>query len=104
MAFKLSQLVGSTQAGPLTTNNLIETEITVRSGQSAAVGGLITNRATTEYNRLPAGAPTNPIISLYASKAFNSGHSQFVVFITPIIKSSASAGSEKIKQKFRLRD
>jgi pilus assembly protein CpaC len=104
VSFEVSALVGSTAAGPRTSKNFIETELSVRSGQSAAIGGLITNRANTGYNRLPAGAPTNPILSLYASKEFNRDQSQFVVFITPIIKSSASAGSEKIKQKFRLRD
>ena len=34
----------------------------------------------------------------------NQDQSQFVVFVTPIVKTSASSGSEQIKKKFRLRD
>jgi pilus assembly protein CpaC len=103
--FEISSLIGNTASGPLTSNNQMQTDIVVRSGQSAAVGGLITNRSSTDFNRLPANsAPQNPIISLLASRQFQRDQSQFVVFITPIIKSSASAGSEKIKKKFRLRD
>lgn len=102
MEFDISSLVGLTDQGPLTARNKITTDLVVRSGQSAAVGGLISNGTTTDYNKLPKGASENPIISLLASKAFQRNQSQFVVFITPIIKGSASAGSEKIKKKFRL--
>jgi pilus assembly protein CpaC len=90
-------------AGPFTNSNNMQTTIIVRSGQSAAVGGLIKNNSSTDYNKLPSGA-ANPLFRLYASKSFQRNQSQFVVFVTPIIKSSASAGSEKVKQKFRLRD
>lgn len=104
LEFDISSLVGLTTAGPLTSRNKITSDIVVRSGQSAAVGGLISNRAGTNYNKLPDGVGDNPIISMYASKDFQRDQSQFVVFLTPIIKSSASSGSEKIKRKFRLRD
>ena len=83
-------------------SNQINTSLIVRSTQSAAVGGLITNSAVTSYNKLPPDVSNNPIISLYASKDFTHGQSQFVVFVTPIVRSSASAGAEKIKKKFRL--
>lgn len=66
------------------------------------MGGLITNDSATNFNKLPANASANPLISLYASKDFRRNQSQFVVFVTPLIKSSASAGSDKIKRKFRL--
>ena len=101
--FAVKALVDQTAAGPLTSSREIKTIIVVRSGQSAAVGGLITNDTGTGYNRLPANASNNPLISLYASKDFRRSQSQFIVFITPIIKSSASSGVEKIKRKFRLK-
>lgn len=104
MEFALSNLLGTGQNGaPITSNNNISSSIIVRDRQSAAVGGLIRNSSFTDYNRMPANIK-NPIISLYASKGFQRKQSQFVVFITPVVKTSASAGSEKIKQKFRLRD
>lgn len=102
--FSVKNLLGITDQGPMISDNAIQTSLVVRSGQSAAVGGLITNSTGTDYNKLPKNVSENPIISLYASKSFQRNQSQFVVFITPIIKSSASAGSEKIKKKFQLRD
>ena len=104
MDFSIKNLLGITDQGPMVSNSALKTVIVVRSGQSAAVGGLIANTTGTDYNKLPKNVSDNPLISLYASKSFQRNQSQFVVFITPIIKSSASAGSEKIKKKFRLRD
>lgn len=100
--FAVKSLLGYTEQGPTTASREIQTVVHVKSGQSAAVGGLITNDSGTNYNKLPANVSKNPIFSLYASKDFRRNQSQFVVFVTPIIKSSASAGSEKIKQKFKL--
>lgn len=102
--FSVKSLIGMTAAGPMTSSREITTELVVRSGASAAVGGLITSDTSTGYNKLPANASTNPLISLYTSKDFRRNQSQFVVFVTPIIKVSASAGSENIKKKFKLRD
>jgi len=104
MQFSISTMLGTVQNGaPITSENVINSQVTVRDRQSAAVGGLIKNASSTGFNRNPAGA-TNPIIDLYASKDFQRDQSQFVVFITPVIKTSASQGSEQIKKKFRLRE
>jgi pilus assembly protein CpaC len=100
--FAVKSLLSYSDQGPLTASREIQTVLHVRSGQSAAVGGLISNDSGTNFNKLPAGASKNPLISLYASKDFRRNQSQFVVFVTPLIKSSASAGSDKIKKKFRL--
>lgn len=103
MEFSLSNLIGTANGAPITSANTIVSSVTVRDRQSAAVGGLIKNSSSTSYNRLPADVK-NPIISLYASKEFQRQQSQFVVFVTPIVKTSASSGAEQIKKKFRLRD
>ena len=100
--FSSSSLLENTARGPVTNSKEFKTTIMVRSGESAAVAGLLTNESATSYNRLPQNASRNPLISLYASKDFRRSQSQFVVFITPIIKSSASTGSEKIKRRFRI--
>ena len=102
MQFSVSNVVDFSSGVPITSENNINTTITVRDRQSAAVGGLISNMASTAYNP-PSGAK-NPIISLYASKEFQRKQTQFVVFITPVVKTSASAGAEAIKKKFRLRE
>ena len=102
--FAMKSLLGLTDSGPMISNSSMSTAIVVRSGQSAAVGGLIANSTGTDYNKLPKNNATDPIISLYASKSFQRNQSQFVVFVTPSIKASASQGAEKVKEKFRLRD
>ena len=88
MNFGVSSLVGQTNAGPQTTQREVKTSLVIRSGQSAAVGGLITSNSNKNYNRLPANSTANPLISLYRSKDFSRSQSQFVVFVTPIIKLS----------------
>lgn len=102
MTFAVSNVVDFSGAIPITAENNITTTITVRDRQSAAVGGLIRNEAATAYN--PPNGAKNPIISLYASKSFQRKQSQFVVFVTPVVKTSASAGSEQVKKKFRLHE
>ncbi|MES3037563.1 MAG: BON domain-containing protein [Bdellovibrionota bacterium] len=102
--FSISAMVGTTSGGqPIVSENMVNTGVTVRDRQSAAIGGLIKNSSSTGFNRTPSNV-SNPLISLLASKEFQRDQSQFVVFITPIIKTSASSGSEQIKKKFKLRD
>jgi pilus assembly protein CpaC len=79
----------------------VNTTISVRDRQSAAFGGIIKKSTETVY-----GAPTNDkaIITFNAKKEYARDNSQFVVFVTPIIKASASTGVEQVKKKFRLKD
>lgn len=100
--FLVSALLDMTEAGPVINQNNVNTVITVRSGKSAAIGGLVSSSSGTDYNKLPKSTSENPLFSLYASKNFRRDQSQFVVFITPAIKSSASENSDQIKRKFRL--
>jgi pilus assembly protein CpaC len=79
----------------------VSTTISVRDRQSAAFAGVIKKANDTGYG---APANENAIITFNASKEYTRNNSQFVVFVTPIIKSSASTGVEQIKKKFRLRD
>ncbi len=103
MNFELSSLQGFKNEAPIVARNEMSTAVSVRDRQSAAIGGLIKNDSSTNYNSPPDGQ-SNAIISLYASKDFQRKQSQFVVFVTPIIKTSASSGAEQIKKKFRLRE
>ena len=102
MQFSVSNIVDFSSGIPITSENNITTTVTVRDRQSAAIGGLIRNTSATAYN--PPNGVKNPIISLYASKQYQKKQSQFVVFITPVVKTSASTGSEQIKKKFRLHE
>jgi len=91
----------STPARSEATTTLVKTTISVRDRQSAAFGGIIKKDTDTGY-----GTPARPdaVITLEASKSYARNNSEFVVFVTPTIKSSASAGVEQVKKKFRLRD
>jgi len=103
MNFNIGSLVSISSAGPIISNNSVTTELSVRSGESAVVAGLIRNSQTMDYNKIPDQV-NSPLFSFYSSKAFQKNQSQFVVFVTPVIKSSASSGVDKVKEKFRLNE
>ena len=96
--------VSSPAATPsATTTRAINTILHVRDGSSAVIGGLISSSLQREYSNQP-GESRAPLFNLHSSKQYNTGRSQFVVFITPLIKSSSSVGVERIKRKFRLNE
>ena len=85
------------------TTRVLSTVIHVRDGSSAAIGGLISSILQRGYNDDPSsGTETPPIINLYSQKKYVTKKSQFVVFITPLIKSTSHLGVERIKKKFKL--
>lgn len=100
--------VGSSSP-PVTTNNSVNTTLVIKSTESAAIGGVVQNQSTTDYDANPnAGssgedAPT-PLFNLNRSKAYVSQKSQYVIFLTPEIIESASVGTEEIRKKFRRRE
>lgn len=81
----------------------VQTTISVRDRQSAAFGGVIKKSSETSFGA-PASENPNAIITFNAEKNYTRNDSQFVVFVTPIIKSSASAGVEQVKKKFRMQN
>ena len=85
-------------------SNNISTSINVRDGSSAAIGGLTSSFLNRAYNNKPSQPSGTPILDLHSAKNYNTKKTQFVVFITPIIKSSASVGVERIKEKFRVEE
>ncbi len=102
ITFQVDNLVGSAGGQPITTNRAISTRIHVQSGLSAVIGGIISNKTFSDYNREPPNAVKNPVFSFLSAKKFHRSQSQFIVFVTPIIKSSASSGVKRIKKKFKL--
>lgn len=79
----------------------VNTTISVRDRQSAAFGGIIKRKQVNDY-----GGPnrSDAFINLNQGKARTKSSSNFVVFVTPTIKSSASSGVDQVKKKFRLRE
>lgn len=92
---------------PQTLENKIQTEIVVKSQESAVIGGVVTNKTTTDFdksddpnNKVENGAP---LFSFIKSKKYSTNRSQFVMFITPEIIESAATGVSEIERKFRKR-
>ena len=101
--FTATNITGQTSSGPLTTNRKLQTSIRVRGGTSAVIGGLISSNIRKNFNRLPPGAGESPpLFTLLSSKNYDVSRSQFVVFITPTIITSASTGVNRVKKKFKL--
>ena len=98
----ISNLVGSAGGQPITTERTLTTSIHVQNGLSAVLGGLVSNQMFSDYNRAPPGQSKNPIFSFLASKKFSRAQSQFVIFVTPTIKSSASSDVKRIKKRFKV--
>ncbi|MBC7754130.1 MAG: hypothetical protein H7Z71_07840 [Moraxellaceae bacterium] len=87
--------------GSINSTTKVTTNITVRDRQSAAFGGIISKATNNDYG---VPADKNALFTLNASKSYTKNSGNFVVFVTPIIKTSASAGVEQIKKKFRLKE
>jgi pilus assembly protein CpaC len=113
---------------PQTIDNAITTNIVIKSKESAAIGGVVQNEATTNYDK-DDPAPIQPssgtgtssttggttagstgtstptaLFRLLRSKNYATSKSQFVIFVTPEVIESATAGTEEIKKKFRRRE
>lgn len=97
---------------PVTTENKVNTNVILKSKESAAIGGVVQNSSTTDYDKTdpaPAQAtagevPATPLFRLLRSKNYTTSKSQYVIFVTPEIIESASAGTEEIRKKFRRRE
>lgn len=106
--------VPSGSAAPITTENNINTNVVLKSKESAAIGGVVQNSSTTDYDNtgndpapstaVAGQAPATPLFRLYRSKSYATNKSQYVIFVTPEIIESASAGTEEIRKKFRRRE
>lgn len=85
---------------PRITNTSMKNNILLKSGESAVLGGLISNNMSLGVDKDPEQAvPGNPLFTLLRSRAFSNNKTQFIVFITPQIIESSSKGTEDIKRK-----
>lgn len=94
-------------AAPIELDNSISTQIIVKSGDSAVVGGVVSNKYTTDFDRDPPSQETveggSALFSFLKSKKYSTNRSQFVIFVTPKIIESAANGAQDIERKFRKR-
>ena len=93
---------------PKTTTNSIQTELVIKSKNSAVIGGVVQNSTITGYDRNSPDGQTEVtngslFFNFLRSKKFQTSKNQYVVFVTPEIIQSASVGTDEIKRKFRRR-
>ncbi len=110
----LGALLGSNNGFPIVGNNSLQTVVTVKNGDSAALGGYGVEQALAGFNRAPsllnsnpaaqgsAGGNAGPLFNMNRSKQYQHDRQQYVIFITPEIIRTAAAGTEDITRKFRL--
>ncbi len=106
----LNSLLGQNSGAPIIATNSLQTQVTIKNGDSAALGGYAVDSALSGYNREPtrsvggAQAPgtSSPLFNLSRSKSFRRDKQQYIIFVTPEILRTASAGTEDLTKKFRL--
>jgi pilus assembly protein CpaC len=116
----LNTLLGVNNGAPIIARNSLQTKVTIKNGDSAALGGYAIDKALAGYNQaanggsqgLPSAAGPStgassassplPFFPLTRSKEFSRQKQQYVIFVTPEVIRTASAGTEDITRKFRL--
>jgi pilus assembly protein CpaC len=105
----LNSLLGQNSGAPIIATNSLQTQVTVKNGDSAALGGYAVDSALSGYNREPTRSVGNaqsgsssPLFNLSRSKSFRRDKQQYIIFVTPEILRTASAGTEDLTRKFRL--
>lgn len=104
---------GESGGNPTSTSNVVNTNLAVKSKESAVIGGIVQNTSNTAYDKnLPSGGTSgvaegeegsSVLFNLLRSKGYNTTKSQFVIFVTPELIQSAASGTEEIRRKFRKR-
>ena len=109
MDLKMGLTVSATAGDPpQTLKNTVSTTLVVSNKESALAGGIVVNKNSADFDRNPPGGKQeveggSPLFSFVRSKSYTKTKSQFVVFVTPEIMSSASRDVQEIKRKFRQR-
>ncbi len=108
----LNQYLGSNGGSPIVSTNSLQTQVTVKNGDSAALGGYALDNMTADYNRSPtarngAGGGGNdaggsPLFNFQRSKNFDRKKQQFIIFVTPEVIRTAGAATDDMSHKFRL--
>jgi pilus assembly protein CpaC len=96
----------SNDTPPRTLDNQVDTSVVVKSQESAAIGGVVTNSSATDFDKggdNPTSQTSSPLFSFIKSKKYSTSRTQFVIFVTPEVIESASSGAQDIERKFRKR-
>jgi pilus assembly protein CpaC len=85
---------------PALSTRRVQTEIELDSGQSFAIGGLLDNRVTEQFNKIP-GIGDIPIIGkLFQSKQSSKSNTELLVLVTPELVRPIPAGQPVPEVKY----
>ena len=85
---------------PALATRRVTTEIELESGQSFAIGGLLDNRTTESWNKVP-GLGNIPLLGkLFQSRSVNKNNSELLVLVTPELVRPVTKGQKAPDIKF----
>lgn len=83
----------------------LSTNAYVKLNHSVVLANMISNRDVKTYNKKPTGIDTSSaLFDLVLSKDFQSGRSEFVVFIVPAVLEEATPAEEKLREYLSLEE
>jgi pilus assembly protein CpaC len=110
----LNALLGNNSGSPVIAKNTLQTQVTIKNGDSAALGGYGIDQSLANYNREPGtnnqiaalqsnnSGSSTALVNLDRSKGYQHNKNQYIIFVTPEVIRTASAGTEEMSRKFRL--
>ncbi len=93
---------------PAVAKNIMQTQVIIKNGDSAALGGNAVDQSLSSYNKNPSSgggaqaANSTPLFNLQRAKSFVRNKTQYIIFVTPEVIRTASAATEDMTRKFRL--
>ena len=82
----------ATAAGPAILSRKTNTEFNVRSGETMVLSGLLSRKTSTNIDKVPLLGDIPVLGALFRSKRFQNDETELVVFVTPTVVDSRSAG------------
>ncbi|PFH09436.1 pilus assembly protein CpaC [Collimonas sp. PA-H2] len=91
---EVSSIDGSviTTAGPAISTRKTNTEFNVRNGETLVLSGLISRKSSNNIDKVPFLGDIPILGALFRSKRFQNDETELVVFVTPTVVDSNSAG------------
>ncbi len=92
---------------PSVASNKLQTQVVIKNGESAALGGNAVDQSLSSYNKNPTSggaqaANSTPLFNFQRGKSFVRTKTQYIIFVTPEVIRTASAATEDMTRKFRL--
>ena len=85
---------------PAITVRRVQTQVELQDGQSFAIGGLLDNRETETFQKIPFIGDIPILGKLFQSKSFNKTNTELIVIVTPEVVSPIPSGAALPELKY----